>query len=739
VAEQVGIPLVRTKLEPPVPREAVARPELVDALARGESRRLTVVRAPAGWGKTTLLAGWFRAERDRRPAAWLTLDPSDGDPGRFWAYLLAVLRSLSPGVGEGSSRLLLAPGVDLLKELLPALLDELGQLPPSALLVLDDYHLVRNLQIHEGMAYLIDHMPPTLRLVVASRSEPPFPLARLRARGELAEIDTRQLGFSRQETDALVNGIHGLGIQAADVERLWERTEGWAAGLYLAVLSLGHQPDRHQFIATFAGDDRHVVDFLGAEVLAEQPAATRTFLLRTAILDRFCGLLCAAVAGDADAARTLAQIEQSNAFLIALDTRREWYRYHHLFKELLRHELSLVEPKRLPDLHRRAAAWLVEAGLVSDAIHHLAAGGDVEAAGELIAQHWAPFTNLGNRTTAEGWLDALPERSVLADARLCLARAWISFSGGRLDEVLPWTEAAEQAGPPAPFRDGVTSVASGAATLRASYHLLLGDSARARTFAAEALGLERTPPWRAIAYNCLGTASYWLGATEEAVELLEETVRTGRAEGPNVAGFALGHLAVIAAEEGDRARAVALVNEAQALIERSGTSEYWTAAGSHLASARMLEQDGTLREAERELARGVDLARRGAPRVLLGYGLLGLARVRRALGQEDAQALVAEARRIIESCPDPGERALELLAEAPRQPRRRPAVGGEELSEREQTVLRLLASELSQREIGRELGLSLNTVKSHARAIFRKLDVEGRPEAVQRARELGLL
>ena len=738
-AARLGPPLMRTKLEAPTPRETVPRPSLLGTLAAGTSKRLTLVRAPAGWGKTTLLAAW-RASESRRPFAWVALDGSDNDPGTFCAYVIEALHSLSAEVGAASLPLLAAPGVGLRQELLPALVNELTRLPERSVLVLDDYHLIRNQEIHETLTLLVDHLPRCLHVVVASRTEPPFPLPRLRAAGELSEIDARDLAFSRGDAAALLNDVHGLDISSSDVDRLWERTEGWAAGLYLAVLSLGHQPDRHAFITTFAGDDRHLVDYLGAEVLGDQRPELYTFLLRTSILEPFCPALCQAVTGDEHAPRLLAEIERSNAFLVPLDGRREWYRYHHLFREVLRHELQLTEPASVPELHRRAAAWLLEAGFVSEAITHLAVAGDAAEAGELIARHWFPRTQAGQRATVESWLDALPDAVLRADARLCLARAWVSFMGGRLDDVLPWAEAAEQAGVPGPLWAGVTSPAADAATLRTSYYLLTGDLGRAQDIARLALDLEESPPWRAVAFNCLGTASYWLGGEGEAVELLQETARAGSATNPVVAIFALGHLALIEAEAAEPDAAERYLADAARLIDSAGAAEYWVTACSHLARGRLLAGRGFLREAAPELARGVELARRGSPRIVLAYGLLVLAGVRRALEDPSAPELVGEARHVVAGCPDPGDRIHRLLDGAPRSaPRRTVPDPGEELSDRERAVLRLLATRLSQREIGRELDVSLNTIKSHTRSIFRKLDVPGRREAVERARDAGLL
>jgi LuxR family transcriptional regulator, maltose regulon positive regulatory protein len=665
---------------------------------------------------------------------------------RFWTYVVEAMRTVEPDLGAEAMKLLGAPGTDLLESVIPALINEAERLGRRLVLVLDDYHLIESTEIHDGVAFFLEHLPPALHVAVATRSDPPLPLARMRARGELLEIRAEHLRFSAEESAAFLNDVLGLGLEREDVIRLHDRTEGWAAGLYLAALSLRGRADPRPFIADFAGNDRHVVDYLGAEVLRDQPDAVRKFMLRTSILDRLCGPLCDAVTEAAGSAEVLREIERANLFLVSLDAKREWYRYHHLFRDLLQLELGQTERNLEPVLHRRAAAWHLDAGLVSEAVQHTIAAGDFSEAGELIAAHWSPILNAGGRLTVHGWLEQLPERTLLADARLCIVRAWTSYSLGRLDEVLPWTEAAERAPLPAPFRDGTTSVASGAATVRASYWMLTADFQRARESARRALALEdEASPWRAVAAECLGAASFWLGNSAEAEEMLAEVVRLGRAQIPIVAMYALGQLAQISAEQGDWGETARRVEAAASLIEECNAAEYWAAAPTSLARGALLEHEGRPAEAERDVARGLELARRGMGPVEISYALLALARLQLERRDDEARKLIAEARKTIDSCPEPGPVIRRHLERAERRLRRadagpRPArAGGEELTEREYAVLRLLPSPLSQREIGAELFVSLNTVKSHSKSIFRKLGVASREEAVLRAREQGLL
>jgi LuxR family maltose regulon positive regulatory protein len=437
-------------------------------------------------------------------------------------------------------------------------------------------------------------------------------------------------------------------------------------------------------------------------------------------------------------------LARSNLFVVPLDERREWYRYHRLFRSCLDAELRLEAADVIPELHRRASEWFASAGYLTDAIDHAIAGQDFATASELLATHWNDIISSGGLRAVEMWLMSLPERLVLEDARLCLARAWTSFAKGALDEVLPCLEDAEAAPAPERLLDGTTSVASGAATLRASYWLRMGDFGKTVRYAREALALEHGP-WRAISANCLGTASYWLDETAQARQHLEQTIEVGQELLPLVALFALGLLALMDCESEDWNRVAQRLHRARQVIEGDGLGEYWMTAAVELAGGLVAERDGDVESAEMAMARSLVLYRRGQAPVEIANALLHLARVHGGHGLGVvARDEVDEAAMLVKSCPDPGPRIQRLIARARARsheagaPGARPTIGNE-LSERELGVLRLLASDLTQREIGRELYLSLNTVKSHTRSIFRKLGVSGREQAVARARELDLI
>ena len=363
--------LLETKFYVPQPRRGqVPRPRLSERLDRGAASKLMLVSAPAGFGKTTLLTEWLAARPaapgGERLAAWLSLDRSDNHPASFWAYVIAALRAAA-GVGESALALLQAPQPPPIETVLTVLLNDLGAITADIVLVLDDYHVIDARDVQDGMAFLLDHLPPGLHVVIACRADPVLPLARLRARGELAEIRAAELRFTPDEAAAYLNGMMGLQLTARDVAALEARTEGWIAALQLAALSMQGRDDVAGFIAGFAGDDRYVVDYLAEEVLARQSDRVQAFLLQTSILGRLSGSLCDAVTGQGGGRAMLAALDRGNLFLVPLDDRRRWYRYHHLFADVLQARLLDEQPSQVPDLHRRASAWYEQNGELSEA------------------------------------------------------------------------------------------------------------------------------------------------------------------------------------------------------------------------------------------------------------------------------------------------------------------------------------------------------------------------------------
>jgi ATP/maltotriose-dependent transcriptional regulator MalT len=741
----LGAPLLRTKLVVPSSPRLVVRDGLLHALSDGLSQPLTLVYGPAGSGKTMLAAQWAASARAERPIAWLSLEADDNDPARFWVYVIEALRSVVSGIGEVSLAMLRAPGVNLVEEAVPALVNDLADVAGQFALVLDDYHAIEDERIHEGMASLIEHLPSTLRIVITSRVEPPLRIGTLRARAQLNEIDASQLRFSVSETESMLNDAHGLDLTADTVKRLYDRTEGWAAGLYLAVLSMRGREDASSFVASFTGSDRRVVDYLAAEVLGEQREAELNFLLHTSVLDRFCAALCDAVTGARDSRAILDRLERVNYFLIPLDPGHEWYRYHHLFGELLRHELERREPRRATELHDRAGRWFLGAGIVSEAIGHLTAAGELDAASELIGTHWLEFTNAGQRETVARWMNQLPRGYITNDGRLCLAQARTALTVGERDEVLRWVDLATQAPTNNPNEDA--DLREELTVVRAAAWQLLGDMRQAEQLASRLAPLDGSSIWHSLAACLLGTSARSFDSGDDAQALFETAIELG-SRSPNyiVSMIALGRLALIAADRGDWRVCSAKVEAAFDVVRANGLEEYWICSSAHIARGRLFRHDRRPTEAAAELERAVSLARRGAGLVEWSYALTTLAELRCELGdRRAARELVLEARELLSRAPEPGTLALRMVERLESTLRLVVDVSGarpvvtDELTAREQTVLGLLPTGLSATEIADELGISRDTVKTHTKRIYQKLGVSSRRSAVARGRDLGLL
>ena len=568
--------------------------------------KLCLVAAPAGSGKTTLLAQW-RAVAGGGRVAWVSLEEADNDPTRFWSYLVAALRTVEPGVGTVALEALGGPSVELERVVVPSLVNDLATVGAPLALVLDDYHLITDAICHQTLGLFLDHLPAEVHVVLSTRLDPPLPLARMRARGELAELRVGELQFTGEETAELLNGSMGLDLAAEDVARLAERTEGWAAGLVLAGLSLRGRQDPSGFIAAFSGGDRHVADYLVAEVLERQPPELREFLLRTSLLERLSGPLCDAVLETQGSAELLGELEASNLSVVPLDDRRQWYRNHQLFADLLRLQLGAREPALVPVLHRRAAAWHQAAGNVDEAIGHASAAGDLAEAGALIARHWAAHWLGGQRATVARWLDGLAEEAILADPPVALITAWSrGFQGASKQDTERWLAAAEDEGYGGPPPDGMGSQAFGAALARAT--LIFDDVGHSAAAARRALELAGDQPAEsAWAGSALGQALYLSGQAAEARPWLEDLVSQVPASvQPYAVVTALAVLSLIAADQHDPA-AASLAHRAVATAEAQAVTFEPLSGIVYLALGRALARQGKLAEAEVQLGRALEL------------------------------------------------------------------------------------------------------------------------------------
>jgi LuxR family maltose regulon positive regulatory protein len=506
-------PLLQTKLRAPVPRRGVvARPRLAARIAGPESPPLTVVCAAAGFGKTTLVAECLGAD----PAtAWLSLDPRDDDPQAFWTYVVAAVEAVRPGAGAGARSVLESsrPSSDAV---VASLLNDLDAAGADLVLVLDDYHAIASREIHDAVAFMVERLPPRVRLVLTCRADPPLPLASLRARGALAEVRAADLRFAPDEAAAYLNGSMGLDLSAEDVAALEARTEGWIAALQLAALSMRGRDDAAGFIAGFAGDDRFVLDYLVGEVLERQPQEVRDFLLRTSILSRLTGPLCDAVTGGAGGAATLAELERANLFVVPLDDRRVWYRYHHLFADVL-HALLLDErPGEVAGLHLRASAWAEDEGDLPEAVRHAMAGGDPERAAGLVERAAPAMRRARQEATLRRWIEALPDAVVTDRPALTLDLIGALMAGGDFDRVPRLLDEVE--------RRGVQPAQT--AIYRAALALVSGDPAGTLAHAGRALASVGPDDHlrRGAAAALAGLAHWSAGDLEAARERYAEAI-----------------------------------------------------------------------------------------------------------------------------------------------------------------------------------------------------------------------
>jgi LuxR family maltose regulon positive regulatory protein len=736
---------LETKLHAPaVRREWVHRAELVHQLARTRAK-LILIDAPAGFGKTTLVAQWqAQAGRSRR-FAWVSLDGGDNDEVRLWQHILSTLRRSSPDLAVGE------PGWPLpaSREALPGavlrrLVNRLARTSTPVVLVLDDYHVIKERGCHEQLKFLVAHLPPLAQIVLITRADPPLPLARLRARGELAELRARDLRFSPAEAAALVRTTAGIQLGEADLADLVARTEGWAAGLYLAALSLRGHPSPGAFIHQFSGNNRFVFDFLTEEALNLQPPEIRRFLMRTSILDRLTAPLCDEVAGTSNAAEILAGLDRANLFVVALDDGQVWYRYHHLFAQMLRSRLARAEPGMIADLHRRASAWHRDNGLAEEAVSHALAARDFSAAVGILAKSWAELVFAGRTATVSRWIRALGDERILADPLAAHCAAWVSALTGDQEafrRCLAVIEVAQQEGP---LPDGMRSLRASAALVRATFGF--GGLPDMRAAADAAVKLQDVQAgcstWHALARTVRGYGLYLCGEPGAAAELAEALLC--QAVAPLVRMLALGVAALIACEEGRLRQAEELASAGREIALRNGLAEtqscsfVYTAAGAiHYHGARLAQARGEFEQALRVRRGWLTLS--PWPTVDIFTRLAG---VQADAGDPAGAAIsIAEARSLLAARPDGAEALYARVNAAERLLRRgwsRRSLS-EPLTEREQAVLRMLRGPLSVPEIGRELHVSPNTVKTHTRAIYRKLGVSTRHDAVRRARQQGMV
>jgi LuxR family transcriptional regulator, maltose regulon positive regulatory protein len=716
--------------------DVLPRARLTDRLAQAREA-LVLLAAPPGFGKTTLLRQWQAA--DERPFATVSIDAADNEPLFFWTRILEAVRRVSPQLDASAQIALHAPSADLLGVVIPLLAHDLRFVEHELVLALDDYQQIANPQCHQSLEQFLRWMPPNVTLALSTRSDPPIPLGTLRAAGDLAELRAVDLCFTEQEEATFLNGRLGLGLDDETMSLLHGRTEGWPAGVYLASLSLQKSPDRGAFVAGFNGSNRLIVDYLTEIALDALEPSQRQFLLETSILPSICAPLADAVTERTDSAELLGELERLNLFMVALDDAREWFRYHQLFADVLRGQLTRYHRDRLPFLHQRAARWYTDVGDTEHAIAQSVAGGDIPSAVELAASAWTPRLDRANARRTLRMLLPL-EDEIRSDARLSLARSWSLECTNMRGEAAATLEAARQTGLGGALPDG-TSLAAAAEIVEA--FISRGDTRTMLVAAKRALRLrgDLRPAWRPLVHLLHGWARYLAGDQDHAEGSLQSAKAAASELGQweNVA-VSQALLARVALKDGENDLAEARARDAVAVVEANGTKDELASGFANMALGSVLARRKP-GEASRYLSRGLVRLRAHGEPLLLAEALLAVAPVRRVLqGAAQGRACIDEARELIDTCRDPGVVALHLEDVARSlTPSYRRAGEETELTERELEVLRYLANGLSKREIGQALFLSYNTIHSHTKSIYQKLRVSSRGEAVAKGNELGVL
>ena len=741
--EYVGVsaPLESQLHAPPARQEWADRSGLLAHLDRSAAK-LVLIAAPAGYGKTTLLAQWCSLSASARSFAWVSLSQEDNDPTAFWRLVVHALQRACPAVaGANLRRPLEARLPDVTEKLLPALVNEMAALKERVTVVLDDYHLITEPACHSQLQFLLLHLPQHVQIAISSRADPPLPLAWLRASGDLTEVRMADLRLPPEAAAAIIHRLSGVELGDHEVRELTERTEGWPAGIYLAALALRGRADPASFVNEFTGSHRYVGDFLAGEVVNRQPAPIRQFLMRTAVLERLNASLCNAVAGVANAQEILDALEERNLFLVPLDDRREWFRYHHLFAQALRHALARTEPEATPVLHQRASAWHRLQGSAEGAFAHALAAGDVDAAVALVAEHWYACMDAGRIETVRAWLRSLGDDQIRARPLAAHCAAWIAALSGDRASLNRWLPVLEMADDDAPLPDGMRSLEASAALLTGTFGLR--GLARMRESAAKAADLQDDPatPWYALARAGLGTALYFAGEYTAARQQLDDALLSE----PGIARIrvlAASFRCLVAVEERRPAQAGALAGLAKDIVSDLAFDLDRAPQGSfaYLAIGAVYADQGRLGEARDAFERALQ-PRRKLPGLSPWPNLetlLRLAPVLHALGDKPgAAAVLAEARDVLTALPDGAQVQLRRLTALER--RLGAPVPGRPLTAREKDVLQSLLGPASLRESAQVLNVSMNTVKTHTRAIYRKLGVSTREDAVQRGRALGIL
>lgn len=662
--------LLQTKIHrPPIRPSIVSRPHLIQKLNTGLTGKLTLVSAPPGFGKSTLVSSWLH--QIEQPSTWLSLDNEDNDPNRFLLYLTAALQKIEARVGQTAVPLLQSPQPPPPEILLTLLINDLAAMSLPIILVLEDYHLIHNLDIHKALAFFLDNQPAVLHLVITSREDPPLPLHRLRSSGQMNGIYAYDLRFSEDEAATFLQQTMHVHLIPEDISALAKRTEGWVAGLQLAALSLQGLPDAHEFVTGFAGDDRYIADYLLHEVIERQPQHIQAFLWQTALLDRLCAPLCDAfLAAPANHSQPiLTYLDEANLFVISLDNKREWYRYHHLFSDFLRQHVQKEMAHEIPDLYRRAAAWYEDNGFLAEAIEYALASKDYQRAGRLIEQNrltaifghaqWATFLK---------WMEALPSELLKNQPQLNLHYAWALFSTGRWQETEPYLNGVEQALQRGKETTEQKWLLGEVATIRSLVLYEAGKLSQCKEMAAVAFELlpESNQTIRSVAVLAAAMAHMWgnddLQSKHQSLQ--QATAIAQSADNATVGLFALGCRTMLAVRAGQLQQAATFYSQAKTLGTIGDNLLLGPTGFACVQMGEVLREWNRLAEAEQILRQGIMLCQQqsGMP-VWIIEGHVTLARLKLAAGDvPEAEKLMRLAEALLIELPGHGETVEHLVA-----------------------------------------------------------------------------
>jgi len=739
---RLGLDLLTSKVRrPPVRPGTVTRPFLIERLRGGDRWPIVSVVAPPGYGKTTLLAQW--AERNGQAFAWVSVDEADNDPKVLLSYVAEALDAVEP-IGERVFDALASPGSSVPGSVVPRLGAAFSSMTSPVALVLDDVHLLQNLECRSALSVLADHVPPGSQLALAGRTAPPLRIARLRAEGKLLEIGPGDLSLTAEEASSLLENVR-LGLGADEVAELHRRTEGWPVALYLAALCLREGSSLERAAVSFGGDDRLVSEYVESEFFARISPPQRAFLTRTAVLERMCGPLCDATLGLRDSAATLADLARSNLLLVPLDRSGEWYRYHRLFRDMLLAELRRREPDLIPVLHRRAAQWCEDNGAPGEALEHRMQAGDTDAAVSLAGILAFPAYQHGRVATVERWFGWLDDHGAMETRpSVAVLAAMLAAMTGKSAEAERWTRIAEQGATAESTPDGSPTTEPWLALLRA---LLCRDGPDQMRADAElaASTMAAGSFFQAAATLYLATAHLMAGDNDRADLLFEDQVAQGRVLGGLIgACIALAERALLAIGQGAWDQAGRYLAQSRSVAREAHLEEYPPVAIMHAVGARIALHQGDQANVAAELT----CAQRLRPDLTYAIPYLAvqvrieLARCYLALlDTAAARTLLHEADEILRRRPGLGvfvQQAKELRAELARV-KGNAAPGASALTAAELRVLPMLGTHLSLPEIAGEMFLSRNTIRSQAYSIYRKLGVSSRSQAVAQAGKLGLL